>query len=91
MCIYVYTTRYMYVCTYVTCVCACVSDTYPSDDAIASEGLFFVVGRAIPEGQSCYILIRSAYQPDSTRFIYICVCMYLTCDLYIYIICASNL
>ena len=33
---------------------------YPSSEQIATETLFFVIGRAVPEGNSCYVLLRKS-------------------------------
>jgi len=32
--------------------------SYPSDEAVASESVFLVIGKAVPEGTSVYIMIR---------------------------------
>jgi hypothetical protein len=32
--------------------------SYPSDEAVASESVFLVIGKAVPEGTSVYVMIR---------------------------------
>lgn len=40
---------------------------YPSEESIKNEGLFLVIGRAIPEGPTVYILQRDRNRPTAGR------------------------
>jgi hypothetical protein len=53
--------------------------SYPSDEAVASEAVFLVIGKAVPEGTSVYVMIRDtqavtsrASSPQSFIFINPC-------------------
>lgn len=40
---------------------------YPTDEAIEADVVFMVLGRAIPEGNTTYVLVRDVRQPFSTK------------------------